>query len=218
MRGGSRSTWSAPTACRETGTFDRYVVVDSGSAKAYLFDRDRVADGMRVVVGTPKTKTPMMAVLMRNAKANPYWNVPPELVRSLTAKRIGEQGLSYLRNFHYEVLSDWTRQRPGHRPQDGQLEGDRIGQARAADPRPPAAGAVEFDGRDEVRDAQRFRHLLARHAAQGAVREERPLAQQRLRAAGGLSALRHLGVRPPAAGDDRRGAECSSCRGRCRST
>ena len=45
---------------------------------------------------------------MRNAKANPYWNVPPELVRSLTAKRISEQGLSYLKNFHYEVLSDWA--------------------------------------------------------------------------------------------------------------
>jgi murein L,D-transpeptidase YcbB/YkuD len=50
----------------------------------------------------------MMAVLLRSAKANPYWNVPPELTRSLTAKRIREQGLSYLREFHYEVLSDWS--------------------------------------------------------------------------------------------------------------
>jgi murein L,D-transpeptidase YcbB/YkuD len=91
-----------------TGTFDRYVVVDSGAAEAYLFNRDRIADEMRVVVGSPKTKTPMMAVLMRNAKANPYWNVPPELIRSLTAKRVREQGLSYLKDFHYEVLSDWS--------------------------------------------------------------------------------------------------------------
>ncbi len=87
--------------------FDRYVVVDSGAAEVYLFDRDRLADKMRVVVGAPKTKTPMMAVLMRDAKANPYWNVPPDLVRSLTAKKVGEQGLSYFKNFHYEVLSDW---------------------------------------------------------------------------------------------------------------
>jgi L,D-transpeptidase YcbB len=96
--------WRLPT----TRTFDRYVIVDSGSAQAYLFDRDRIADGMRVVVGSPKTKTPMMAVIMRNAKANPYWNVPPELIRSLTAKRVGQEGLSYLKNFHYEVLSDWS--------------------------------------------------------------------------------------------------------------
>jgi L,D-transpeptidase YcbB len=91
----------------QTRTFDRYVVVDSGAAEAYLFDRDRIADGMRVIVGSPKTKTPMIAVIMRNAKANPYWHVPPELVRSLTAKRISQEGLSYLRNFHYEILSDW---------------------------------------------------------------------------------------------------------------
>ena len=82
MPAGSRSTWSAPTGCRQTRAFDRYVVVDSGAAEVYLFDRDRRVDSMRVVVGTAKTKTPMMAVLMRNALANPYWNVPPELVRS----------------------------------------------------------------------------------------------------------------------------------------
>jgi murein L,D-transpeptidase YcbB/YkuD len=92
----------------QTRAFDRYVVVDSGAAETYLFDRDRRVDQMRVIVGSTKTKTPMMAVLMRNAKANPYWNVPPELVKSLTAKKVKEQGVSYFRDFHYEVLSDWT--------------------------------------------------------------------------------------------------------------
>jgi murein L,D-transpeptidase YcbB/YkuD len=96
----------------QTRAFDRYVVVDSGAAEVYLFDRDRRADSMRVVVGAPKTKTPMMAVIMRNAKANPYWNVPPEMVRSLTAKKVGEQGLSYFKNFHYEVLADWSPNAP----------------------------------------------------------------------------------------------------------
>jgi murein L,D-transpeptidase YcbB/YkuD len=91
-----------------TGTFGRYILVDSGSAEAYLVDRDRFVDAMRVVVGSAKTKTPMMAVLMRDAKANPYWNVPPELIKSLTAKRIQEQGLSYLKDFHYQVLSNWS--------------------------------------------------------------------------------------------------------------
>ena len=92
----------------QTRTFDRYVVVDSGAAETYLFAGDRLVDRMRVVVGSAKTKTPMMVVLMRNAKANPYWNVPPELIQSLTAKRVRQQGLSYLKNFHYEVLSDWS--------------------------------------------------------------------------------------------------------------
>ena len=95
--------WRLP----QTRAYNRYVIVDSGAAEAYLVDRDRMVDRMKVVVGSPKTKTPIMAVIMRNAKANPYWHVPPELVRSLTAKKVGEQGLSYFKNFHYEVLSDW---------------------------------------------------------------------------------------------------------------
>lgn len=91
-----------------TGQFDRYILVDAGAAQAYLVDHDRTVDSMRVVVGAAKTKTPMMAVVLRDAKVNPYWNVPPELVRSLTAKRIEQEGLSYLKNYHYEVLSDWS--------------------------------------------------------------------------------------------------------------
>ena len=92
--------------------FNRYVVVDSGAAQTYLFDRDRMVDSMRVIVGSPKTKTPMMAVLMRNAKANPYWHVPPELVKSLTAAKVKEMGVGYFDQFHYEVMSDWG---PGRR-------------------------------------------------------------------------------------------------------
>jgi L,D-transpeptidase YcbB len=87
--------------------FDRYVIVDSGAALAYLVDRDRMVDSMRVIVGAPKTKTPIMAVIMRQAKANPYWNVPPDLFQTLTAKRVLEQGVGYLDQFHYQVLSDW---------------------------------------------------------------------------------------------------------------
>jgi murein L,D-transpeptidase YcbB/YkuD len=103
--------WRLPN----TGVFDRYVVVDSGAAQTYLFQKDRIVDGMKVIVGAPESKTPMMAVLMRNAKANPYWHVPPDLVRSLTAKKVKEQGPAYFRNFHYEVLSDWG---PNARPVD----------------------------------------------------------------------------------------------------
>ena len=70
---------------------------------------------MRVIVGSAKTKTPMMAVLMRNAKANPYWHVPPELAKSLTAAKVKEMGTRYFDQFHYEVMSDWG---PNRRPVD----------------------------------------------------------------------------------------------------
>ena len=96
----------------QTQTFERYVVIDSGSANAWLFSGDRLADTMPVVVGSAKTKTPIMAVLMHDAKVHPYWNVPPDLIRSLTAARIKQQGLKYLSDFHYEVLANWSEGAP----------------------------------------------------------------------------------------------------------
>ena len=90
------------------GEFQRYVVVDSGAAEIYLYDGDRVADQMKAIVGSKKQKTPMMAVLMQSAKVNPYWNVPPDLIRTFTAPKVLKQGVSYLKNYNYEVLSDWT--------------------------------------------------------------------------------------------------------------
>ena len=190
--------WRLPA----TNAFDRYVLVDSGAAEAYLFDRDRVADSMRVIVGTAKTKTPMMAVLMRNAKANPYWNVPPELIRSLTAKRDPASRASPTSSkFHYEVLADWSADGRADRSQDDQLAGDRLG------PEQPTIRVRQLPGPWNSMGEMKFEMpndygiYLHDTPTQGAVRAGRPLAQQRLRAARGLSPLRHLGVRPRAAGE-----------------
>ena len=87
------------------GQFQRYVVVDSGAAQIYMFDHDRLSDSMRAIVGAPETKTPMMALLMRGAKVNPYWNVPQDMVRDFTAKNVLKQGTSYIKNYNYEVLT-----------------------------------------------------------------------------------------------------------------
>ncbi len=89
----------------EMGQFQRYVVVDSGSAEIHMFNHDRLADSMRAIVGAPETKTPMMALLMRGAKVNPYWNVPQDMVRDFTARNVLKQGTSYIKNYNYEVLT-----------------------------------------------------------------------------------------------------------------
>jgi L,D-transpeptidase YcbB len=89
------------------GEYQRYVVVDSGAAEVYLYQGDRLADRMKAIVGSSRNKTPMMAVLMRNAKVNPYWNVPSDMVRTFTAPKVLKQGVSYLKNYNYEVLSGW---------------------------------------------------------------------------------------------------------------
>lgn len=88
----------------------RYVLIDTVSARLWMYQDGKPVDTMRVVVGKPEetTQTPMMAGFIRYAIANPYWNVPEDLVRSRIAWNVVNKGLGYLRESRYQVLSDWT--------------------------------------------------------------------------------------------------------------
>ncbi|MEO7748193.1 MAG: L,D-transpeptidase family protein [Sphingomicrobium sp.] len=83
----------------------KYAIVDAGDARLSLWENGRKVDEMKVVVGKSETATPMMAAYIRYASVNPYWNVPPELIRSLIGPRIVSQGTSYLSEREYQVLS-----------------------------------------------------------------------------------------------------------------
>ena len=86
----------------------KYVLVDAGDARLSMWDNGRKVDEMKVVVGKSETATPMMAAYIKYASVNPYWNVPPELVRSLIGPRIVKQGISYLTDREYQVLTDYS--------------------------------------------------------------------------------------------------------------
>ena len=47
----------------------------------------------------------MLASTIYYATLNPYWHVSPELIRSLTAKNVLDQGFGYLKSKGYQVLS-----------------------------------------------------------------------------------------------------------------
>ena len=91
------------------GAVKRYILVDSASARLWMMEDDRAVDSMKVVVGGPKSPTPMMAAQMRFANVNPYWNVPSDLVASLIAPRVLAQGPAYLAERRYEVLESWDK-------------------------------------------------------------------------------------------------------------
>jgi murein L,D-transpeptidase YcbB/YkuD len=85
----------------------KYAIVDSGGARLSLWENGRMVDSMKVVVGKAETATPMMAAYIRFASVNPYWNVPPELVKNLIGPRVASQGISYLTEREYQVLSSY---------------------------------------------------------------------------------------------------------------
>lgn len=85
----------------------KYVLVDAGSARLSLWENGRKIDQMKLVVGKAETATPMMAAYIKYASVNPYWNVPPELVRNLIGPRIVAQGIKYLTDREYQVLTGY---------------------------------------------------------------------------------------------------------------
>jgi murein L,D-transpeptidase YcbB/YkuD len=85
----------------------RYIVVNAAAQQLDTFDRGKLVDTMRVVVGKTKNPTPMMAAFIRFASLNPYWNVPPDLAAERIAPNVLKEGVGYLKYKGYQVLSDW---------------------------------------------------------------------------------------------------------------
>lgn len=117
------------------GRTGKYVVVDAAGARLWMFEGGEVAGSMKVVVGKATEPTPMAAGLIRSLVLNPYWNLPPDLVRDRFAARAREGGARYMTAHGYQVLSGWD---------------DR---ARVLDPRQVDWRAVEA-GRQQVRMRQ----------------------------------------------------------------
>jgi len=86
----------------------RYVLVDAAAARLWMYEDGQAVGSMRVVVGKPTEQTPMMAATMRYVTLNPYWNVPPDLVRRRIAPGVLSEGPGFIRSRRYEVLSDWS--------------------------------------------------------------------------------------------------------------
>jgi murein L,D-transpeptidase YcbB/YkuD len=85
----------------------RFIMVDTLGARLDAYENGRVRETMKVIVGKPAEPTPMLAGLVRYAVVNPYWNVPPDLVRVRVAPKVLANGVSYFRSMRYEALSGW---------------------------------------------------------------------------------------------------------------
>lgn len=88
----------------------RYVLVNPAEQRLYMYENGKAVDSMKVVVGQQREdrNTPMFATYIYNADLNPYWSVPPDLVGDDVAIHVLKQGLSYLKESGFQVLSDWS--------------------------------------------------------------------------------------------------------------
>jgi murein L,D-transpeptidase YcbB/YkuD len=86
----------------------RFVMVNAAEQRLYMWEDGKPIDSMVVVVGKPKNPTPLMAAYIRSASLNPYWFVPPDLATERIAPKVLKQGLKYLDELGYQVMSDWA--------------------------------------------------------------------------------------------------------------
>ena len=85
----------------------RSILIDASSATLFMLEGGHVVDSMKVIVGKPDAPTPELKTSLTYATFNPYWNVPPEIARTLTAPNVLKQGLGYLSERGYEVVSSF---------------------------------------------------------------------------------------------------------------
>jgi murein L,D-transpeptidase YcbB/YkuD len=85
----------------------RSVLIDAASATLYMIEDGRIVDSMKVIVGKPSEATPELKTSLTYATVNPYWHVPPDIARTLTAPNVLKQGIQYLTERGYEVVSSF---------------------------------------------------------------------------------------------------------------
>ena len=86
----------------------KYVFVNAAEQRLHMVENGQEVDSMKVVVGS-KAKyglpTPIVVGTINYAVANPYWYVPPHLVRKF-APNIAKAPDAYLKAHGYEVIAD----------------------------------------------------------------------------------------------------------------
>ncbi len=82
----------------------RYILVNPTAETLWTYANGQRQGQMRVVVGKLTEPTPSMIGLIRYALFNPYWNVPPDLVRDKIAPKVLAQGVAYFIDQHFQAL------------------------------------------------------------------------------------------------------------------
>lgn len=90
----------------------RYVLVDKADARLRMIEGGKEVGAMRVIVGKPGMETPLLAGFIRYAMVNPYWNVPPDLVRNTIAPAVLRDGVGTLERRRFVLSSDWQSTDP----------------------------------------------------------------------------------------------------------
>lgn len=123
---------------------ERHVRVNVPAFRLRMIDSGTEVLAMRVIVGTPSTRTPVFSDRIRYVQFRPYWNVPDSIARGeLLPKATSNQ--DYLRARGYEVLDGWSEDASIVDPGGIDWQADRFAYRLRQRPGPQnALGLVKF--------------------------------------------------------------------------
>lgn len=90
----------------------RYVAVNTADATLKAVDNGKTVLTSRVIVGKPKTESPLFSAKAVALTINPYWNVPTSIARNEILPKV-RRDPAYLARHHMEMVDGRIRQKPG---------------------------------------------------------------------------------------------------------
>ncbi len=90
----------------------RYLLVNAPGFEVGLWENGRKVERWRVIVGKPKTPTPVFSAIVTGVTVNPWWDVPQSIVAE-SVGRLVRTNPSEARRRGYVWASGHYRQRPG---------------------------------------------------------------------------------------------------------
>lgn len=104
---------------------DKHIAVNIPAYTVRVFEKGKVIHEARAIVGKPESPTPVFSDVMRHVVVNPYWHVPPSILRKEFLPRMAEDP-DYAARRGYEVIrrgnSISIRQPPGERNALGHIK------------------------------------------------------------------------------------------------
>lgn len=88
----------------------KFIFVNTAEQRLHMLENGQESGSMKVVVGNKEhygLPTPIIASTMYYAIANPYWHVPPHLIRKF-APNIAKGPDAYFKAHGYELISDFS--------------------------------------------------------------------------------------------------------------
>ena len=85
---------------------DRHILVNAANFSLSLYDGDKRALDMRVIVGKTYRQTPILSKPMRYLVLNPTWTVPPKILRRDILPKLVEDP-EYLKTKGMQVFNGW---------------------------------------------------------------------------------------------------------------